>query len=113
MKTCRHRRGQDPPGEQRIRVEPSMVLAASRAEPSRPVRQVGRMQVESYASREDMAAASSAAIAATVRQLLAAQPAVDIIFTTTPNQTKKQTTLAAAPGIDWARVTAFHMDEYV
>lgn len=90
-----------------------MVLAASRAEPSRPVRQIGRMRVESYASREAMAAAGSSAVAATIRQLLAGQPAVRMIFAAAPSQAEMLAALAAAPGIDWSRITAFHMDEYV
>jgi glucosamine-6-phosphate deaminase len=71
------------------------------------------MRVESYASRDAMAAASAAAIAAAIRQLLARQPAVRMIFAAAPSQAEMLTALAAAGDIDWRRVTAFHMDEYV
>jgi glucosamine-6-phosphate deaminase len=71
------------------------------------------MRVESYASRDAMAAASAAAIAAAIRQLLARQSAVRMIFAAAPSPAEMLTALAAAGDIDWQRVTAFHMDEYV
>jgi len=90
-----------------------MILAASQAEHSGPIRQVGRMRVESYASRDGMAAASAVAVAAAMRQLLAQQPTVRMIFAAAPSQAEMLAALADAEGIDWRRVTAFHMDEYV
>lgn len=90
-----------------------MVLAAPQAEPSGSVRQIGRMRVESYASRQAMAAAGAVAVAAAIRQQLARQPALRMIFAAAPSQAEMLAALAKAEGIDWRRVTAFHMDEYV
>ena len=90
-----------------------MVLAASPAEPSRPVRQIDRLRVESYSNRQDMAVASAAAIADAVRDVLARQPAARMIFAAAPSQAEMLAALSVAEGIDWRRVTAFHMDEYV
>lgn len=71
------------------------------------------MRVESYRSRADMAAASAGAVADALRLLLARQPAVRMIFAAAPSQAEMLAALAVAPDIDWRRVTAFHMDEYV
>jgi glucosamine-6-phosphate deaminase len=51
--------------------------------------------------------------AAKVREVLAAKGGVRMIFAAAPSQNETLATLAAAPGIDWSRVTAFHMDEYI
>jgi hypothetical protein len=48
-----------------------------------------------------------------LRELLAAQPTVRMIFAAAPSQNEALYALAAAPDIDWSRVTAFHMDEYI
>jgi glucosamine-6-phosphate deaminase len=90
-----------------------MVLAASQADSPASVRQVARMRVESFANRSDMAAASAAAVASAIRELLAIQPAVRMIFAAAPSQAGMLAALTGAEDIDWRRVTAFHMDEYV
>ena len=90
-----------------------MVLAASRAEPPALVRQVERMRVESFPNRNNMAAASATAVASAIRELLARQPAVRMIFAAAPSQAEMLAALTRAEDIDWQRVTAFHMDEYV
>jgi hypothetical protein len=38
---------------------------------------------------------------------------VAVVFGSAPSQDETLAALAAAPGIDWKRVTAFHLDEYV
>lgn len=70
-----------------------------------------RVQVESDAS----AAGNSAALAAAqfLRERLRAQECVRVIFAAAPSQDRALASLVAQPGIDWARVVAFHMDEYV
>lgn len=69
-----------------------------------------RVQVEADAS----AAGDSAALAAAqfLRERLCAQERVRVIFAAAPSQGRALATLAAQPGIDWARLAAFHMDEY-
>lgn len=70
-----------------------------------------RVQVEADAS----AAGDSAAKAAAqfLRERLRAQDRVRVIFASAPSQDRALSTLAAEPDIDWARVIAFHMDEYI
>lgn len=63
-------------------------------------------------------AASLGQLAATqgaevLRAALAKKPHVNIIVATGASQFETLKCLVKAPGIDWARVTVFHLDEYV
>lgn len=60
-----------------------------------------------------MGAAAAQQAAAAIVRLLAEQPVVNIIFAAAPSQQEFLEALVTAPGIDWQRVHAFHMDEYV
>jgi glucosamine-6-phosphate deaminase len=60
-----------------------------------------------------MGAAAAADIAEELRSRLSAQGAVRVIFAAAPSQSDMLDRLVAAPGVDWTRVTAFHMDEYI
>ena len=72
-----------------------------------------RLQVRIYADRAAMGAAAAADAAALLKQLLSAQDTVRVIFAAAPSQNEFLDGLCRAEGIDWSRVTAFHMDEYV
>ena len=76
-------------------------------------RRVGRLQVRGFPTRGAMAEAAAAEIAAKLRGLLASQEAVRMVFAAAPSQADTLAALCRAPGVDWARVTAFHMDEYI
>jgi len=77
------------------------------------IRLAGRMRVESYRSRPDMGRSAAEAIAVELRELLAWQGRVRMVFAAAPSQAEMLAALRAAPGIAWDRVTAFHMDEYI
>ncbi|MFN8721023.1 MAG: 6-phosphogluconolactonase [Rhodospirillales bacterium] len=70
-------------------------------------------RVRSFPDRAAMGRAAGADVAAHLRDLLAAQAGVRMVFAAAPSQAEALAALVAAPGIDWGRVTAFHMDEYV
>ena len=55
---------------------------------------------------------AAAAIAGHLREVLSAQPRATVVFAAAPSQNETLAELAAQPGIDWTRVTAFHLDEY-
>jgi glucosamine-6-phosphate deaminase len=76
-------------------------------------RTVERLNVRVFTDRKAMGAACGAAAAAKFRELVAKQQRVRAIFAAAPSQNESLATLVAASGIDWARVTAFHMDEYI
>ena len=71
------------------------------------------LRVELHDSRAEMGLAAGNAAAAKIRELLAKQDHVNIIFAAAPSQNEMLEALIAAPGIDWQQVNAFHMDEYV
>lgn len=57
--------------------------------------------------------AAAADIGAALRRRLETRPEARMIFAAAPSQEATLRSLARLPGIDWTRVTAFHMDEYL
>lgn len=64
-------------------------------------------------SRTAMGQKAAEDIAHELRLRLQSQPAVRMIFAAAPSQCEMLSALVLSPGIDWTRVTAFHMDEYI
>lgn len=77
------------------------------------VRRVDKLRVESYETRAAAGAASAVAVAAELRKRLMRRADVRMIFAAAPSQADMLTALCEVPDIDWSRVTAFHMDEYI
>lgn len=77
------------------------------------VRQVDKLFIEGFASRSEMAAAAARDVVAALVDRLARQERVRMVFGAAPSQAEMLSALRAAPGIDWGRVVAFHMDEYI
>jgi glucosamine-6-phosphate deaminase len=65
-----------------------------------------------FTSREAMGRAAAADVVAELRERLARQDRVRMIFAAAPSQQEVLDGLVAAD-LDWSRVTAFHMDEYL
>ena len=76
-------------------------------------RKAGKMSVQSFPTRTLMGEAAAQDIADALRIALARQQEVRMVFAAAPSQAQMLAALCAAPGIDWTRVTAFHMDEYI
>lgn len=76
------------------------------------VMKVEKLQSRVYVDRAALGSAAGQAVAEKLKELLAKKP-VSVIFAAAPSQNEFLETLVAAKGIDWSRVTAFHMDEYV
>ena len=74
---------------------------------------VEKLKVKVYPDRRQLGEAAGREVASCVRSLLATKPTLRMIFAAAPSQNETLATLVAAPGIDWSRVTAFHMDEYI
>jgi glucosamine-6-phosphate deaminase len=90
-----------------------LTIASPRPRSASAGRQVGKLTVESYVSRAEMGGAAAASIAQAIRTTLAGQDQARMIFAAAPSQAEMLDTLRLEPGIDWRRVTAFHMDEYI
>ncbi|WP_142682789.1 glucosamine-6-phosphate deaminase [Chitinophaga polysaccharea] len=73
----------------------------------------GQLTVKIYPERRAMGNAAAAMISATLRRLLEQKEAVSIIFAAAPSQDEMLEALVKETGIEWSRVHAFHMDEYI
>ena len=73
----------------------------------------GRARVEVFPSRPMMGLAAARAVAEAIRGLLARHGRAAVIFASAPSQNEFLAALREEPGIDWPKLTAFHLDEYV
>lgn len=73
----------------------------------------GKLPVRIYDTRRSMGEAAAADVAACIRELLAVKQEIYMIFAAAPSQNEFLAALAVAPGIEWGRIHALHMDEYV
>lgn len=71
------------------------------------------MDIRIADTRQEMGRQAAADIAAELRRRLSRQRQVRMIFAAAPSQREMLDALAVEPGIDWTRITAFHMDEYI
>lgn len=69
--------------------------------------------VRRFPDRAALGSTAAADIAAFMRATLARQRGIRMIFAAAPSQNETLAALIREPGIDWPRVTAFHMDEYL
>lgn len=69
--------------------------------------------VRIYPDRDKLGSVAARDIADELRTLLASQEHVRMLFAAAPSQTETLAALAAQPDIDWSRVIAFNMDEYI
>jgi len=71
------------------------------------------MDIRIANTRTEMGRQAAADIAAAIREGLQKKPHLRIVFAAAPSQSAMLSALIAEPGIDWRRITAFHMDEYI
>jgi glucosamine-6-phosphate deaminase len=75
--------------------------------------QKDKLRVHVCPTRHDMGAVAAGDVARAMRALLSAQPEVNMIFAAAPSQNEFLDALCLEKEIDWSRINAFHMDEYV
>ena len=71
------------------------------------------LSVNVYDTRKNMGEAAAADIAACIKNLLAEKEEIYMIFAAAPSQNEMLEALVADPEVQWNRVHALHMDEYV
>lgn len=71
------------------------------------------LTVHVYESRAKMGKAAAEVIASEIRSLIERKGRAVVIFASAPSQNEFLANLVAAEGIDWSRVVAFHLDEYL
>ncbi len=69
--------------------------------------------IATFETRDAMGRAAASDIAAAMRDRLARQDIVRMVFAAAPSQAEMLDALVTERDIDWRRVTAFHMDEYL
>ena len=75
--------------------------------------QVDTLQVQIYDSRKAMGQAAAQDISARIQALLTENDSINMIFAAAPSQNEVLAALVADKNIQWDRINAFHMDEYV
>jgi glucosamine-6-phosphate deaminase len=71
------------------------------------------VKLEIEAGKEALGAAAAAAGASVIREAIARRGASTVVVATGMSQLNMLDHLVKAEGIDWSKVTAFHLDEYV
>jgi glucosamine-6-phosphate deaminase len=72
-----------------------------------------QLHAQIFPDRRRAGEAGASKAAQTLRDALQRRGSARIIVASAPSQNELITGLATAPGIDWAKVTIFHLDEYV
>ncbi len=75
--------------------------------------QKDELAVKILPTREELGRVAAADFAAAVRQLLAQKESIRVIFAAAPSQNEFLAAAVADESIDFSRVEAFHMDEYI
>ena len=63
--------------------------------------------------RAELGVRAGKAAAEAIRAAIARRGEARVIFAAAPSQNETRATLVAEPGVDWTKVVALHMDEYV
>ena len=72
-----------------------------------------KLKVKIYETRETMGREAANDAACLIKKLLSEKDEVNIIFAAAPSQNEFLASLIQAGDIDWKRINAFHMDEYI
>lgn len=75
--------------------------------------QIDQLSVRVFSTRADMGACAGAEAAQAIQSVLAEREHANVMFAAAPSQNETLAALCASEGIDWSRVNAFHMDEYI
>jgi glucosamine-6-phosphate deaminase len=74
---------------------------------------VDQLRVRVFSNRQVLGENAGRAAASLMKELLQSKPTIRMVFAAAPSQLEFLNTLASSEGIDWSRVTVFHMDEYI
>ena len=72
-----------------------------------------KLKIMMFETRDEMGNKAGSDAAQCIKKLLSEKEEVNMIFAAAPSQNETLAALIKAEGIDWGRVNAFHMDEYV
>jgi len=72
-----------------------------------------KLKIKVYKTRSEMGSAAAKETADCIRLLLSQKDEINMVFAAAPSQNEMLDALCSEPDIDWSRVNAFHMDEYL
>ena len=72
-----------------------------------------KLNVKVYQTREELGRAAAEEAAAAIRAAIAAKGEINMIFAAAPSQNEFLAHLIADKSIDFTKINAFHMDEYI
>ena len=72
-----------------------------------------KLVVKRYDTREEMGACAAAEAEKVITQIIAKKGQINMIFAAAPSQNEMLASLLNSQIIDWSKVNALHMDEYV
>lgn len=75
--------------------------------------QVEKLKVKLFRTREEMGHAAAEAVAQQMQAFMADKEVINIMFAAAPSQDEFLASLTARGDLDWSRVQAFHLDEYI
>lgn len=76
-------------------------------------KQYDKVDLKIFDTRAEMGRTAAEEAAVCLRMLLEEEPEINCIFAAAPSQSEFLEALCQQPDIDWSRVNAYHMDEYV
>jgi len=74
---------------------------------------IDELEIKVFENRVKMGEAAASVVGEQIVKLLGQQEYVNIVFASAPSQNEFLEALIKQPGIDWTRVNAFHVDEYI
>ena len=75
--------------------------------------QKDKLKVMIFATREEMGNKAGSDAAQCIKKLLSEKEEVNMIFAAAPSQNEVLASLVANKSIEWNRINAYHMDEYI
>ena len=72
-----------------------------------------KLNIKLCESRSELGAVAAADTVAAIKKLLAEKDEINMIFAAAPSQNEFLETLKNDKSIDFSRINAFHMDEYI
>lgn len=72
-----------------------------------------KLKIKKYNTRREMGQRAAADVASSIKTLLTKKKFINIIFAAAPSQNEFLYALSEEDGIDWTKINAFHMDEYI
>lgn len=74
---------------------------------------IDSLTYNAYSTRDEMGAAAAADVANEIKKMLTKHDSINMIFAAAPSQSDFLACLVADQSIEWGRINAFHMDEYI